>query len=132
MVEPNVTVIGRACLAQLRALAAGSPDREICGLLFGSDGRIDSAMPSLNVSERPGDEFEIDPVTLIAAYKAERAGGPRVIGCYHTHPSGSVIPSKRDAAAAEPGSLWLILGGGDARLWRARPGGFDEEALNAE
>ena len=125
-------LIGRVCLAELMALAAGSPGKEICGLLFGSDARIYGAMPALNISDRPGDEFEIDPAALIAAYKAERAGGPRVIGCYHSHPSGSAVPSERDAAAAEPGRLWLILGGGDARLWRARPGGFDEEAINTE
>jgi proteasome lid subunit RPN8/RPN11 len=126
----GVTVtISRTCLDRLLAEAAASPAREVCGLLFGTDGRIDTAVATANVAARPEDAFEIDPRALIAAYRAERAGGPRLIGHYHSHPSGSARPSARDAAAAEPGSVWLILGGGEARLWRADADGFREMPL---
>lgn len=114
----------RAMLDRLLAEAASMPTTEICGLLFGTSDRIDAAQPATNVAEDPSRTFEIDPVALIAAHRAQRAGGPRLIGCYHSHPSGAREPSARDREAAEPGALWLILASGEARLWRAAPDGF--------
>ena len=111
---------------QVLAAAAASPDQEVCGLLLGAPGRIDAVQPARNVAASLSDNFEIDPAVLIAAHRAQRAGGPLLLGCYHSHPGGDPNPSPRDAAAAEPGSLWLIVGQGRARLWRAEPGGFRE------
>lgn len=46
-----------------------------------------------------------------------------MIGHYHSQPSGVAAPSATDAACAAPdGSLWLIVGGDHATLWRAGPG----------
>jgi proteasome lid subunit RPN8/RPN11 len=104
-------------LARIRAEAAASPDREICGLLFGTTDRIEDARALPNVAERPEDSFELDPARLIAAHRDERAGGARIIGCYHSHPNGSADPSPRDLAAAQPGSLWVIVGA-VTRAWR--------------
>lgn len=110
-------VIGRVTLGALLDRAAATPDREVCGLLFGAPDRIDRAEAAANVADRPQDTFEIDPRALFAALRAERAGGGRMIGHYHSHPNGSAEPSPRDLAAAEPGRYWLIIGGGVARLW---------------
>jgi len=118
--------IGREILDNLLYAAAAAPDREICGLLFGADGGVDRAEPVDNVAENPSDSFEIDPRALFAAFRAERAGGPRLIGHYHSHPNGSAEPSARDLAAAEPGKYWLIIGDGTARLWLAEESGFTE------
>src|SRR3954471_20444417 len=109
--------IGRDVLNRILDAAEAVRDREICGVLFGSADRIDRAEPATNVAEHPADTFEIDPRALFAALRAERAGGDKVIGHYHSHPNGSAEPSPRDLAAAEPGKLWLILGGGVARAW---------------
>jgi proteasome lid subunit RPN8/RPN11 len=47
-----------------------------------------------------------------------------VIGHYHSHPNQDSTPSPRDAAAAaEEGTLWLIIGNSTARLWRVVEGG---------
>ena len=124
--------IGSTLLAEIEARAAAFPDREVCGLLFGDDVRIDSATAAPNVSPCPEDSFEVDPVALFAALRAERAGGPRLIGYYHSHPGGSTRPSPRDLAAAEPGKLWLILGREGARLWFATTTGFVERALSCD
>ena len=113
-------------LSMLLRSAAAVPDSEICGLLFGSERRIARVEPADNVAASPQDTFEIDPRALFAALRAERAGGPRLIGHYHSHPNGSAEPSARDRAAAEPGKYWLIMGGGAARLWLAAPDGFTE------
>jgi proteasome lid subunit RPN8/RPN11 len=116
-------------LKNLLATADAAADREICGLLFGTPERIDRADPAENVADHPQDSFEIDPRALFAALRAERAGGERVVGHYHSHPNGSAEPSPRDLAAAEPGRLWLILGGGVARLWIMENGAFRELQL---
>lgn len=72
----------------------------------------------------PEVRFEIDPRALFAALRAERGGGPKVAGYWHSHPSGDATPSATDAAMAAPdGKLWLIVAGEALRGWRAGPGG---------
>ncbi len=116
-------LIGKEVLRQILAHAAASPV-EVCGLLFGTADAIVAARPCRNVAPEPATAFEIDPAQLIAAYRAERAGGLRIVGCYHSHPSGDPTPSRRDAADAAPnGWWWLIVGGGEAALYRAVPDG---------
>ena len=121
--------IASTLLADLSAQSVASPDSEICGLLLGTESWIAEARAASNVAADPGTAFEIDPQALIIALRAERAGGARVIGCYHSHPSGNAEPSERDAAAAEAGRLWLILARDQARLWRATVDGFAEVTL---
>ncbi|MEG3166025.1 M67 family metallopeptidase [Sphingomonas sp. PB2P19] len=123
--------ISSGLLATLIAAADASPDAEICGLLLGAGDWIAAAEPCANVAPNPARTFEIDPAALFAAYRRARGGGPAVVGHYHSHPSGAPVPSPRDAAQAMgDGALWLILGGGKARLWRSvEVGAFVEEVL---
>lgn len=114
--------ISRRFLEEIRRSAAASPALEICGLLLGEGQRVDAIRPCANVSATPADSFEIDPAALIAAYRAARSGQPGPIGHYHSHPRGSPAPSARDAAAAEPGSFWIIVAGNELRCWKALPG----------
>lgn len=113
----------------LREAAASA--HEVCGLLRGRDDRIERAEPARNLAGDPARHFEIDPAILLKAYRDARTGGPAVLGCYHSHPGGNADPSVTDAAqAAADGRLWMIVGGGTARLWRAvangeRHGRFD-------
>ncbi len=112
--------ISSTLVARLLNEADSEPDREVCGLLFGTSERVDAALPCSNVASDPRTAFEIDPAALIAAHKAERRGGPAIVGCYHSHPNGAALPSPRDAAAALPdGAFWLILAAGQACLFRA-------------
>jgi proteasome lid subunit RPN8/RPN11 len=115
--------ISSGLIDQILAHAAAEPGREVCGLLFGGDSHIDAALPTANVASDPACHFEVDPQALFAAIRAERGGGARLVGHYHSHPSGLPAPSARDAADAEPGRLWLIVAGGEARLWRSVAGG---------
>jgi proteasome lid subunit RPN8/RPN11 len=112
--------ISSAALCRIVAEAAVSAD-EICGLLLGDPA---AALACRNVHPTPARHFEIDPAALLRAYREARAGGPAVIGHYHSHPSGDPTPSPTDAAGAPPdGAIWLIVGGGEARAWVAREGG---------
>lgn len=111
--------ISRSLLDQILSLAVAD-HHEICGLLLGNPGQIQEIRPAANVAGDPMRHFELDPQTLLAAHKSARTGGPTVLGHYHSHPGGHPEPSSTDAACAAPdGSLWLIIGGGDARLWVA-------------
>jgi proteasome lid subunit RPN8/RPN11 len=104
--------------------------------LLGHGDTVVEARACRNVHPNPATHFEIDPAPLLAAHRAARAGGARVIGHYHSHPSGAPTPSLTDAACAAPdGSLWLIAASGEVRAWRAVPHGalhgrFDPVALH--
>jgi len=116
--------ISRSLLETLRAHAAETPSVEICGLLFGTGEAITHARPAANVHPDPAHHFEVDPAALIAAHKAARAGGPRLVGHYHSHPTGSAAASRADAEGTAPGQLCLILAGETHRLYRGVPGGL--------
>jgi desampylase len=98
--------------------AAASPASEICGLLIGATD-VERIVPTKNVAGDPTRSFEIDPVALFGAIRAERAGRDSLLGYYHSHPTGAPTPSRRDAAMASPdGKVWIIIGEGRARAWQ--------------
>jgi proteasome lid subunit RPN8/RPN11 len=118
-----------------RAAAAAHP-REACGLLFGEAGAISGWLEAENVAAEPERHFEIDPRTLLAALKAERAGGPKIAGYWHSHPSGVSEPSPTDADMAAPdGKLWVIVAS-EVSGWLAgetgRYGRFEPVALTID
>ncbi|MFV1428256.1 Mov34/MPN/PAD-1 family protein, partial [Klebsiella pneumoniae] len=86
---------------------------------------VERASAEANVADDPTRRFEIDPAALIAALKAERGGGERVIGYWHSHPSGDATPSATDAAmAAADGKIWVIVAGDAVTVWRAGTSGL--------
>lgn len=120
--------ISRVLLDRILEAARTSPNREICGLLLGRGDRIATILPTANVAADPARRFEIDPAVLIAAHRRARDGEEAVLGHYHSHPGGAVIPSSCDAVMAHAdGALWLICdGAGRHGLWRARGGGLHD------
>ncbi|WP_459787695.1 M67 family metallopeptidase [Alteriqipengyuania sp. 357] len=123
------TISGSICDGALNAIlshAAEAHPRECCGLLLGDQGQITHAQPTPNVHPDPKRQFEIDPAALIAAYKAERAGGPCIVGFYHSHPNGRAEPSPTDRErAAHDGKVWAIVANGEVRLFRDGPERFE-------
>jgi proteasome lid subunit RPN8/RPN11 len=124
----QVEVTSRA-LAAMRAHAAAALPHEACGILLGEGGRITEARPAANVHPAPRTHFAIDPQALIDAHRAARAGGPQVLGYYHSHPSGPPEPSATDrAGAAGDGRVWAIIApadqGEDVRFWQDGEQGF--------
>lgn len=108
--------------ARLLKAAQATPDIEVCGLLFGTPGHVEDVTICANIADDPRRTFELDPTALFAALRAERQGGPRLIGYWHSHPSGSVSPSATDTARAAPdGKIWVIVGGDRIGAWRAVP-----------
>lgn len=116
-------------LAAMRAHADAALPEEACGILLGESARITAAIATRNAHPTPHTHFEIDPQALIAAHRAARAGGPAVVGYYHSHPRGPAVPSATDrASAAGDGKVWVILApcdsGADVAFWRDGEQGF--------
>lgn len=120
-----ITITATASSAILMAAAAAAP-HEACGLLLGQGQHIHIAQHAANIHPEPLRHFEIDPAALIAAHKAARAGGPEVLGYFHSHPNGLASPSATDAASASgDGRIWAIAAAGTLTLWRDAPSGFE-------
>ena len=90
---------------------------EVCGLLFGAGDEVSEARRCTNIAPDPAASFEIDPIALITAHKAERAGGARMMGCYHSHPNGVLALSARDKANAVAGQIWVVVADGTIGAW---------------
>jgi proteasome lid subunit RPN8/RPN11 len=119
--------ISQAALDTVFAEAARAHPHECCGLLLGRGNRIERAVPAVNVHPEPARQFEIDPQALVDAHRAARAGGPEVVGYYHSHPFGPAEPSVTDRAQASgDGRAWAIVAGKDLRIWRDDPEGLCE------
>jgi proteasome lid subunit RPN8/RPN11 len=100
---------------RIREAAAAAYPNECCGLLVGrAEGDmtvIDDMAESANLSDRPGDSFEIDLRLRLRLQKELRGTGRDVVGHYHSHPDAPAAPSERDRAQAwEPDMVWLIVG----------------------
>lgn len=124
--------LSRQQYAQLLDWAAKSGDCECCGLLLGDNGHVEALELVDNVAADPKSHFEINPVDLIAAERASRAGAPAIVGYFHSHPNGLARPSAEDARmAAADGRIWVIVADGEASAWRKLPGqrGFEAVAL---
>jgi proteasome lid subunit RPN8/RPN11 len=116
--------ISRGVLQRVLAEARAAHPQETCGLLLGAPGRIEEVAAIANAAADPRRGFELEPAAQLRASRAARGAGWSVLGHYHSHPGGDPAPSASDAARAdEQGRLWLILGGGAARLWVSRRGG---------
>ncbi|MEK6637711.1 MAG: M67 family metallopeptidase [Pseudomonadota bacterium] len=125
--------ISSKSIAAIRAHAAETPDEEVCGLLFGTVEAVEAVQRCKNVASTPATRFEIDPAALIAAHKAERAGGAKLIGHYHSHPNGVCAPSEADRAeAGDAEQYWLIMAGAEMGVWHVEvPHQFVECGIDA-
>jgi proteasome lid subunit RPN8/RPN11 len=117
--------VSSALIADLLAEAAAAHPLEACGLLLGEGGAVRVIRRCANVHPHPERHFEIDPRALIDAHRAARAGGPQVVGYYHSHPAGPPAPSATDRAhATGDGRVWAIVGEGRVGWWRDEIAGF--------
>lgn len=125
----DLEVTSGAIATLLEEATQVAPD-ECCGLLLGQGKRIAWAVPAVNVHPEPVRHFEIDPIALIAALRAEREGGEQVLGYYHSHPNGLPCPSDEDRACASgDGRIWAIVAAGAVSWWRDDKQGFEPLSL---
>ena len=117
--------VTRDVMNAMHAAADLAGSNEACGILLGQGAQILKFIETRNVHSYPDRHFEIDPQALIAAYKEERAGGPQVVGYFHSHPEGDAMPSQTDReCAAHDKKIWAIAAGYDVTFWRDEPDRF--------
>ncbi len=118
--------VAREALEGMVAEAAQAAPDEACGLLLGQDGRVAEIRAAANVAMDKQKHFEVDPQVLIDAHRAERGGGPQLLGYFHSHPQGPPEPSATDREMASgDGKIWAIVAQGMVRFWRDDKGGFE-------
>ncbi|MAM39716.1 MAG: peptidase [Erythrobacter sp.] len=111
--------VSTAILDAMLAEAARAHPCECCGILFGEGDTITAIAPAANVHPGPESHFEINPQALVDAHRDARAGGPQVLGYYHSHPNGLARPSATDEAMATGQRLiWAIIAAGRVTFWR--------------
>jgi [CysO sulfur-carrier protein]-S-L-cysteine hydrolase len=88
--------------------ARRSAPLECCGLLVGSEDWIDEHIATRNI-RNSAVAYQVDPVEHIAAMKAARARGRRILGAYHSHPSTEAVPSATDVAEAYYGDGFVYF-----------------------
>jgi len=100
----------RAGLAQI--CAARWPE-ETCGILVGKwrGGivRVEDFRPIRNASCEPQTTFMFDPEEWVRAFFEVRDKGKAVVGVFHSHPDGRLLPSIADRKAQLPwGTCWIV------------------------
>ena len=107
-------VLSDALQRQLAAEARGAYPRECCGLIEGvrrADAIEAIALHPTRNLVQAFDRFEIDPAQHIRLLRGLRGTGRDIVGCYHSHPDGTPVPSPRDRDSAhDEDFVWLIVG----------------------
>ena len=127
----TVLRISAAVLADIAAHARLEAPRECCGLLVGSEGRVEENVRTPNLE--PGvSRFLVDPAAHFALMKRLRGTGRAIVGAYHSHPRSGPRPSSSDIAEAVSDDFLCVIvslaGEGEpvTRAYRFRNGEAEE------
>ena len=82
---------------------------EVCGILGGSGGSVQSHFPMTN-TDASNEHFMMEPKEQFAVVKDLRALGLKMLAIYHSHPETPARPSEEDIRLAlTPGVSYLIV-----------------------
>lgn len=82
---------------------------EACGLLVGSEGRVEKRFALTNIDHSP-EHFSFDPAEQFNVLRDARKEGLQILANYHSHPSTPSRPSQEDIRLAyDPNILYLIV-----------------------
>ena len=105
---------------------------ECCGLLIGTAGRIEHAVPARN-ERRSTSRYLVRPEDHFAAIRLARQMRLEVVGAYHSHPGAPPAPSATDRADAQGGGFLYLIAAIDGprrratcAVWRLDGGNFVE------
>jgi proteasome lid subunit RPN8/RPN11 len=127
-----IAIRGAAIDAMIQHARTDAPI-ECCGLLIGTTGQVDEAVPARNA--RASDRvYLVDPEDHFAAIRRARRDGRAIVGAYHSHPKSPAVPSPTDLAEADDaGFLYVIVSlaadAPDVRAYRVERGNSVEVAL---
>jgi len=84
--------------------------KEGCGLMIGSEGLVQEAVPLPNSYSGPQEDFfVIDPKDLQRVDHESRDRGLDVLGVFHSHPDCDAYFSKRDLEHSCPWFSYVVL-----------------------
>ena len=99
---------------QMVAQARAALPAESCGILAGSDNRIERLYEMTNIDNSPT-HFTMDPAEQFAVVKKMRAAGLKMLAIYHSHPLTPARLSDEDMRLAlTPDVAYLVLSLKDA------------------
>ena len=106
--------IDREVIESIKRKANYNYPFECCGFLSGKERnqslRIDSSHSCYNISDKPREEFLIDPLCHIRLQKSLRSKNCKILGVYHSHPNGNIELSKKDMDYFNDYNLlWFIV-----------------------
>lgn len=109
--------------------------KECCGVMVGSDGLVEEAVPLPNTYTGPQEDFFVmDPKDLHRVDREAREKGLDVLGVFHSHPNCDAYFSKRDLEHSCPWFSYVVLSVKNGRFDHAasyRPD-FDQTAAPKE
>ncbi len=84
--------------------------KEGCGVMVGSSGLVQEAVPLPNVYSGPQEDFFVmDPKDLNRVDREAREKGLDVLGVFHSHPDCDAYFSKRDLEHSCPWFSYVVL-----------------------
>jgi proteasome lid subunit RPN8/RPN11 len=99
------TQIFQQMVAQARELAPV----EACGILAGSNGKVEKFYKMMNV-DNSNTHFMMDPQEQFATVKDIRSAGLEMLAIYHSHPETPARPSAEDIRLAlTPNVVYVIV-----------------------
>lgn len=119
LISREVVFRGHVIEEIVRVVRARLP-REAIGLLAADGDDVVTAIYALDGDATP-DRVRVSSQQRDVGMQALACRGLRVIGTFHSHPTGRAVPSDGDVRTLEAGEVMLIVGliGGreDLRLW---------------
>ncbi len=107
--KPRTVRLTQFVYSSVLAHAGREPDSEVCGLVGGRDGQLETAYPVTNVAAEPARRFEMDPCGQLRAMRAMSARGEHWMAIYHSHVHAPAWPSDIDRDRhAYPDLVYLI------------------------
>lgn len=108
---------------------------EACGLIGGRGSRAVEVTPVANIAAHPETTYYMEPAALVQTLLDFERRGLDLIGIYHSHPQGGVIPSPDDIRQAHyPDAVYLIAGvhqhSVELAAWRIHAGHVDRITLH--
>lgn len=100
------------CYAQMLRHAREDSPNECCGLLAGvidgDVGRVTQRYPLVNELHSPV-EYQAEARGLILAHKHAREHDLEILATYHSHPTTTPVPSRKDLAASYGDSVVSLI-----------------------
>ncbi len=100
--------------AQMVAQARAEAPVEACGILAGTDGKVEKLYKMTN-ADAARDHFMMAPTEQFAVAKDIRSAGLEMLAIYHSHPASPARPSEEDIRLAlTPDVIYVIVSLQDA------------------